>query len=105
MIYYDRYKNFKINEKVYSIPFLEIPTTETDILITFDKKIMRMDKLSDTYYGTPLLGFLILQANKITTMEFDIEHGKQLRIPYPLENAVTLYNNAILEHIRLNGLE
>ena len=56
------------------------------------------------YYNNPYYGVLILMANpSLATIEFDIEDGKTIRIPYPLESALERYNSALKIHNILYG--
>ena len=98
---YNRYKNFKINGIIQSkIPFIEIPISETDLYITFDKSKMRMDMLSYKYYGDSDLGWLILQANPhLGGYEFLIEDGVTIRIPYPKTSALDRYDNSCNKYL------
>ena len=106
MLYKNRYDKFKFDNKMYNIPNLHIAQLPTDKIVVFKKGITRMDKLSQTYYGTPYMGFLIRLANKqYEGMEFDIPEGALIRIPFPLSTAVELYNKAVDSYIRLEGLE
>lgn len=106
MVYYNRYNLLRYNNNNYMMPRVIIPLSSTDKETVYKKGITRFDKLSDDYFGNPYHGFLILAANpQFTEMEFDIEEGSIIRIPYPFENALTLYNNAIKEHILLEGLK
>lgn len=106
MIYYNRYNLLRYNNQNFTVPKITIPISNTDKQTVYKKGITRFDKLSEDYYGNPLHGFLILAANQqFTEMEFDIEDGAVIRIPFPFENALTLYNNAIKEHILLEGLK
>lgn len=99
--YYDRYKKFKSNGIVQSaIPFIEIPKSESDLYIVFNKKTMRMDTLSYKYYGDANLGWLILQANpEVGGYEFSIEDGVGLRIPYPKDSAIGRYEDSCNKYL------
>lgn len=103
MAYYDRYKYFTNEDNLKIIPFCAIPMSSTDIVITFDKSTMRMDTLSYRYYNDPNYGWLILQANpELPSMEFSIEDGVKMRIPYPLSSAIQRYEKAIQNEFVLN---
>lgn len=95
--YYNRYSKFTTDSQVAArIPFIEIPTVRSDLFITFDKSRMRMDLLSYKYYGDPQYGWLILQANPTYGgFEFSIPDGVTYRIPYPLESALSRYENGV----------
>lgn len=99
MDYYDRYSSFRNDGTIDFVPFIEIDKYTTDKYVVFDKKSMRMDTLSYKYYGDANYGWLILQANpKYGSMEFSIPDGVSLRIPYPLETAITRYENGIKDY-------
>ena len=59
---------------------------ETDIYIEFTDED-RLDNVSYRIYGDPQYWWLILQANGYA-MEFDIEPGELIRVPYPLSGAI-----------------
>jgi hypothetical protein len=63
-----------------------------------------MDLLSYQYYGDPGYGWLILQANPhLPSMEFMIDNGEQIRIPFPLDLAITQYENDIKNYYNLES--
>ena len=94
--YYNRYVKFTEEGQVYPrVPFLEIPAGDSDLFIIFDKSKMRMDMLSYKYYGDPNYGWMILQANPgYGGFEFSIPDGVELRIPYPLDSAISRYESS-----------
>lgn len=94
--YYDRYKLFRGNGVSDLVPNLKISIESTDLTVTYDKDKMRMDNLSYKYYGDPNFGWLILLANpRYGSMEFEIENGVELRIPYPLQSALNRYESCV----------
>ena len=93
---YNRYKLFTVDGKSLTVPFIKIPFASSDKIVTYVKKRMRLDMLSYKYYGDANYGWLILQANpSLGTMEFEIPDGASLRIPYPLNDALTRYEKSI----------
>jgi len=93
--YYDRYQRFRFNNKVKSLPFLKIPAQTTDILIEY-KNRTRLDIVSQTYYGAPYYGWLIMEANpQYGGLEFDIPEGSTIRVPFPLMTALQFYQQAV----------
>lgn len=93
--YYDRYQNFRDNNQVKPLPFLKIPDSPTDIYIEY-KGRTRLDIVSQTYYGVPYYGWLILQANpQFGGLEFDIPVGSTIRVPFPLSVALQNYQDSI----------
>lgn len=98
---YDRYSKFRENGKIGIVPFIKIKEKNTDIYITFNKNTDRLDVLSYKYYYDPNYGWLIMQANpKYGSMEFNIPDKSELRIPYPLDETITQYNNDIEEYFK-----
>lgn len=96
MAYYDRYKEFRQDGDIEVLPFIPIDRDGSDLYITYDKSKMRFDNLSYKYYGDPNYGWLILQANpQFGGWEFSIPDKVTLRIPYPLQTALTRYERNI----------
>lgn len=97
MAYYDRYKEFRVDDFVtIPLPFLKITEADTDIHIRFDRRTMRMDSLSYKYYGDPNYAWLLLNANpSLTPYEYLIESGQDFRIPYPLSSALERYEKSV----------
>ena len=94
--YYNRYQSFIQNGEFRIVPGLEIPIKGTDKYVQFKKGKDRLDRLSDEYYGTPLFGWLILQANPtLGSLEFEIPDNSYLRIPFPLINSLQDYKSGI----------
>jgi hypothetical protein len=94
--YYDRYQDFRINNQIKVLPFIKINSRSTDILIQYKSNRTRLDIVSNTYYGTPYYGWLIMQANpQYGGLEFDIPDGAILRIPYPLVSALQDYQQGV----------
>ena len=93
--YYDRYNDIRINNQIKCLPFIKIPYRNTDILIGY-KNRTRLDIVSQTYYGTPYYGWLIMLANpQYGGLEFDIPDETTIRVPFPLINALQDYQQAI----------
>jgi len=89
----DRYKLFRRNGDVTSLPFVNIKERSSDKFVKYQGENNRLDIVSNRFYGTPLLNWLILMANpQYGGMEFDIPTGSVLRIPYPLQEAMEEYN-------------
>lgn len=98
--YYDRYERLRYNGNCRVVPFTKIPIYDTDLYITFDKTTMRLDNLSYKYYSCSDYAWLIMLANsELGSLEYAIENGKQMRIPYPLDTALSRYETAINTYI------
>jgi hypothetical protein len=94
--YYDRYEEFVSDGSFRIVPGIEIPIKSTDRYIQYVKSKHRMDVLSQEYYGSPLFGWLILQANPLLgSIEFEIPDNSYLRIPFPLLTSLQDYKNGV----------
>lgn len=87
---------FTLDGKNAIVPSITIDYMSTDLFIVFNKFKMRLDNLSYKYYGDPNYGWLILLANpEHGSLEFDLQDGITLRIPYPLETAIERYEKKV----------
>jgi hypothetical protein len=103
---YNRYKSFIMDGAYKKIPSIKIPESNSDFYVYYDVGKTRLDLLSYQYYNDPNYGWLILQANPHAgSLEFNIEDGTKLRIPYPLETAIQLYESEIKNYTKLYGLK
>ena len=99
---YDRYSKFRIDNEIKMVPFIEIPVSDYDQYYEYRKGVTRLDKLSNEYYGCPDYGWLILQANpEYGSMEFAIPDLAQIRIPLPLDGALSAYMEGIDRYNKL----
>lgn len=104
MNYFNRYDEFFINGRHYTVPFVKIPTKPTDKRYIYRKNSTRLDKLSYEFYDTPYFGWLILAANpKFGGLETNIEDGTVLYIPYPLVTSLQDYKKALENHFFYYG--
>ena len=103
---YNRYSKFTKDGKIAKVPFIKIPIKNTDIYATYIVGRTRLDILSYQYYGDPNYEWLILQANpEYGPSEYLIPDNTRLRIPYPLDQTISQYENDIDTYIELYGLE
>ncbi len=103
---YNRYKSFIMDGAYKKIPSIKIPESNSDFYVYYNVGKTRLDLLSYQYYNDPNYGWLILQANPHAgSLEFNIEDGTKLRIPYPLETAIQLYESEIKNYTKLYGLK
>lgn len=103
---YNRYKSFIMDGTYKKIPSIKIPESNSDFYVYYNVGKTRLDLLSYQYYNDPNYGWLILQANPHAgSLEFNIEDGTKLRIPYPLETAIQLYESEIKNYAKLYGLK
>ena len=103
-VYFDRYESFKENGTIKPIPGIPIPVKATDKKITYELGKTRLDKISQSYYGNPYHGFLIMLANpQYGGLEFDIPDGAVIRVPFPFNETLEQYEDAVEMHLRLYG--
>ena len=99
---FDRYATLRNDNSVDMVPFVEIPKLDTDYFVEYRRGKNRLDVISNDYYGSPNYGWMILQANpEVGSMEFEIKDKTILRIPFPLENALTAYKKGIEKYKEL----
>lgn len=100
---FDRYAAFKANGKIDIVPYIEIVKKDSDKYVKFDKKTMRLDKLSYEYYNNPDYGWLIMQSNpEYGSIENFIPNGVILRIPFPLDETINRYLSDIIAYKEIN---
>jgi len=68
---------------------------DTDLYITYNSSD-RLDLISYRIYGDPQYWWVVLSANDYQ-IEFDIEYGEILRIPFPLAPVLTKIKETINE--------
>ena len=102
--YYNRYNDFVINGEQTVVPYVNLPYKNTDKNYIYKIGQSRLDKVSQQYYGTPYFGWLILLANPISGgLEWNINDGTILTIPFPLVASLQDYKNALDNHFFYYG--
>jgi hypothetical protein len=97
---YDRYDLLKnLDGSLKMMPFVPIPESDGDKYEFWNSYYMRFDKLAQKYYGNAFYDFLILYANPEYISEFDIPDDTLIRIPFPLEDTLAVYNSKLNEII------
>ena len=102
---YSRYKSFTGSDGTINIvPFIKIPVKSSDKYTYWEAGKSRLDLLSYRYYNDAGYGWLILQANpELPSMQFLIDDGTKIRIPYPLETTIVQYENDIIVNKQIEG--
>lgn len=102
---YNRYNEFKSDDVIKLVPFIKLPSKNSDKQEQYKKGITRLDLLSDKYYKDANFGWLILLANPtLGSLEFNIEDGQTLTIPFPLETTLKDYINETNNYKKYYGL-
>lgn len=103
---YDRYKAFRTDGKVFIPPTVKITPKSTDFFEEYHRGITRLDNVSYDYYGDPGYDWLILMANPdLGNLEFEIPDGAIVRVPFPLDITLEMYNNEIQKFYTLYGID
>lgn len=93
---YKRYEILRNDDGTTDMmPFVVLPQNASDKFEYWNTERSRMDRISLKYYGNPFYDFLILYANRIYLNEFDIPDGALIRIPFPLQKALSDYEAAL----------
>ena len=93
---FDRYSKFRTDNSIEIVPFIDIPKLDSDYYVEYRKGVTRLDVISNNYYGDPNFGWLILQANpEVGSLEFNIKDKTILRIPFPLDYALSAYKTGV----------
>ena len=97
--YYNRYNEFLINGQQTVVPYVTLPNKGSDKNYIYKVGQSRLDKISQQYYGSPLFGWLILQANpRFSGLETNIPDGSILTVPFPLIASLQDYKNELDNH-------
>lgn len=82
-----RYADFlDVSTPEENVKDFTISYRETDVYIPYHEAD-RLDLIADKYYGSAEYWWVILCANDYQ-LEFDIEPGEILRVPYPLNEVI-----------------
>lgn len=94
---FDRYYYARIDGQLNQLPFIELPEDSNDKYIKYieGSNKTRFDILAQKYYNNPTMGFFILMANPEYMSEHDIPDGKVIRIPFPKERIMQIYNDVM----------
>ncbi|MCK9541924.1 MAG: tail protein X [Novosphingobium sp.] len=94
------------NGDIKLTPFIKIKPKYTDKFEVYKVNNTRFDLLSAKYYnGNANYDWLILLANPhLPSLEFLIEEGTTIRIPYPLDVSIEQYIDGINVYDKLYGL-
>lgn len=94
-----RYFQLKSNGKLKNFPRVTIKNRSTDVFMTYNSKLTRLDRIASNMYGDDTLYWLILLANPQYYVEFDIPTNSVIRIPYPLNDVMAEFQSKQLNNI------
>lgn len=102
---YNRYSDFTVDGIIKNIPFIVLPSKNSDKEEIYNLGVTRLDILSYKYYKNENYGWLILLANpKLGSLEFNIPDNSTIIIPYPLETSLNDYKNEVNNYIKYYGV-
>ena len=102
--YFNRYRKLTTNDIVTSPPFIKLDEKDTDIMVIYRVNKIRLDKVSQEYYGVPYYSWLILLANpEFGGSEWSIGDGKIVRVPYPLDITLREYDEKLSNRLNYYG--
>lgn len=103
MSYYNRYKKLITNGLTKQMPFIPIQVKSSDKSKVWNKKLDRLDVISQNYYDNPYGGWMIMQANPQFVDEFEIPDGELIRIPFPYETSKQQFVDAMNSYDTTHG--
>jgi len=103
--YFDRYEEFRSNDKMKPIPGLTLTQTSGDKTVLYKLGETRLDKVSNAYYNSPYFGWLIMSANpQFGGLEFLIPDQTIIVVPFPFEDAIGRYIQLVNNYKLLYGV-
>lgn len=94
-----RYVQLKSNGKLKNFPKVNIKKRPTDIFMTYNPQVTRLDRIAASMYGDDTLYWLILLANPQYYVEFDIPKNSVIRIPLPLNDVMAEFQTKQLSNL------
>ena len=93
---YNRYELLTQSDgSILPTPLVQIPLSSSDKYISWNSSML-LHLISQRYYGNSTYGWLLLIANPQVPTEFTIPDGFNFRIPFPLNQALSYYENGII---------
>ncbi len=78
------------------MPGIVISKRDTDKFVIYNSDKMRLDTIAGDVYGDDLYNWLILLANPEYPLEFDIPNNTVIRVPFPINDVVTEYEQKVV---------
>ena len=102
----NRYSKMVIDGKIVRLPLVSLEKKDTDYFEVYHKNHSSLDNISYQYYDDPNYVWLILMANQdYGSLEYEIPDGAILRIPFPLESALSDYNGKLDRMMAMYGFK
>lgn len=102
----NRYSRMVVNGMITRLPLVTLGKRDTDYFEVYHKNSSSLDNISYQYYDDPNYVWLILLANQdYGSLEYNIPDGAILRIPFPLESALSEYDTKVEKMMTLYGFK
>ncbi|HWY35755.1 MAG TPA: hypothetical protein VNX68_14010 [Nitrosopumilaceae archaeon] len=79
-----------------TVPGIIISKRDTDKFIIYNSDKMRFDTIAADIYGDDLYSWLLSVANPEFPLEFDIQNNSVIRVPFPLNDVITEYEQKVI---------
>ena len=93
-----RYSKLKFNGEIKSSPKVTINKRSSDIYLTYNPRVTRLDRIAADIYKDDTLYWLILLANPQYYMEFDIPYNSVIRVPFPLNDVLSEFDTKLKQN-------
>lgn len=93
-----RYTKLISNGKMANMPKVRISNRASDIYITYNSNLTRLDRIAGDIYQDDTLYWLIMLANPQYYSEFDIPYNSIIRVPMPLNDVMAEFQNKIVKN-------
>jgi len=84
-----------INGNSLNFPNIKIQNRDTDKYIIYNPSMTRLDRISYDAYGIENFDWLIMLANPEYSVEFDIPSNTVIRVPFPLNDVLSEFQQDI----------
>ncbi len=84
------------NGTLQNLSTIKIKKRDTDKFVMYNLEKTRLDRIAGEIYGDDTFWWLILLANPDFGVEFDIPNNTVIRVPFPLQDVVTEFQNKVL---------
>lgn len=94
-----RYSQLRMNDELKAFPKVKIDKRSTDLYMTYNPQVTRLDRIAANVYGDDTLYWLIMIANPQYYMEFDIPPKSVIRVPMPLNEVMKEFYSKQLKNL------
>lgn len=92
-----RYSDLIRNGKMANMPAIKIRNRSSDVFMTYNPELTRLDRIAADMYGDDTLYWLILLANPQYYSEFDIPSKSIIRVAMPLQDVMGEFLTKVID--------